>query len=198
METSGFREYSSVPAILTNQYWQTISDDWRRGPRDRAHVTPNTAGNRPMAEAAYKPFWARQTTVSVTDNLPDGPIADVLRYVPSSVALDLTEHQIAVLNEALARRRQQKRHSIDYRGTLNWLGRRYYVSLFAGPEVRTTAHESWFSPRRLIREGLGLASIGAGSVVATGLFIVGLYLVKSLAGINLLDGPSFMHEFFFD
>lgn len=150
-----------------------------------------------MAEALYKPFWAAEAVAPAPTPLPDGPLADVLRFVPQSVPLDLSEHQIAVLNQALARRRRHKKHSIDYRGGLRWFGRHYYFSFLAGPEGRRLHARERLSPRRLI--------IKVGSIVGMYMLLaamafpllLALYFIKTLAGIDLFEGHSVLHNFIF-
>ena len=83
-------------------------------------------------------------------------------------------------------------HLLAYRASIPFpvIGR-LYISAVIGRESR--------SPRRIAREGqtrLGRAVIAAATLatLAFGLFC-GLYLVKSFAGINLLPGPSPLHEY---
>lgn len=152
-----------------------------------------------MAETHYKPFWSHEAAVTPAPRqLPKGPIAEVLHYVPDDVPFSLSAHQIDVLNEALARRRRQRKHAIDYRGRINWFGKRYYVSLLAGPELRwPTDGTREFCPQRF---ALKVGSITGLYMLAAALVLPILllaYLLKSFAGIDLLDGPSLLHELFF-
>lgn len=151
-----------------------------------------------MTEALYKPFWALRPAEQASGTQPQGPISEILRYVPDVVALDLDAHQVAVLNEALARRRRQKRHAIDYRGVVPWFGRRYYFSFLAGPEGRQR-HEGArkFSPRRMIIKVGSLMGLYLALAAMAFPVILLLYFVKTLAGIDLFEGHSVLHGFIF-
>jgi len=153
-----------------------------------------------MTETRYKPFWSQQTVQAQPParKLPDGPIADVLQYVPEDVPFSLSAHQINVLNEALARRRRQRTHAIDWRGRINWFGKRFYVSLLGGPELRfpTDGTREFCAQRFGLRVGsiLGVYMLAA-AVVLPAILIA--YLVKSFAGIDIFDGPSVLHGLMF-
>lgn len=129
--------------------------------------------------------------------MPDGPLKDVLRYVPQNVAIELSPHQIAVLNEAMTRRRRIKNHAFDYRGRIRWFGKRYYVAILAGPETRVViGGKPVLTPRRMIiKVGnfVGLYVLLAATAFPVVLF---LYFLKSLAGIDLFEGPSPLHDLF--
>lgn len=151
-----------------------------------------------MAEALYKPFWASTPAPRPPKALPQGPIGEILRYVPDAVALDLSTHQIAVLNEALARRRRQKRHAIDYRGAIPWFGRRFYFSFLAGPEGRQRQDQARkFSPRRMIIKVGSLMGLYLAVAAMAFPAILVLYFIKTLAGIDLFEGHSVLHNFIF-
>lgn len=75
---------------------------------------------------------------------------------------------------------------------------RYFVSVRLGRERRTIS--------RLVEEGqISIARVSLAYTLAmwsvvglVGLGVmVGMYMLKSLAGIDLLDGPSFLHNFFY-
>ena len=89
-------------------------------------------------------------------------------------------------------------HALDYRISFRLLGLRLYFVLLAGIEQR--------SPHRLHQAGqlrsttLLAAKLVLLMVMLLGLItmlmaagIVGLYIVKSLAGIDLFEGESFLH-----
>lgn len=150
-----------------------------------------------MAEALYKPFWSREATQTrpVSRPLPPGPIAEVLQYVPDDVPFELSAHQIDVLNEALGRRRRARKHVIDYRGRLNWFGKRFYLTMLAGPEMRWPSDGTReFCPQKFalkVGSAVGLYMMAAGLLLPA---IVILYFLKALAGVDLLEGPSLIHD----
>ncbi len=101
-----------------------------------------------------------------------------------------------------AHTQQPGRHAVAYRISTSFFGRRFYMAFFMGTERRGT--------ERLEREGqihsftnilfslVGLAWLVFWvSAVAIGLSVIGMYVLKSAVGINLLDGPSFLHPFFY-
>lgn len=102
-----------------------------------------------------------------------------------------------------AHTQQPGRHAVAYRISTSFFGRRFYMAFFMGTERRRT--------ERLEREGqihsftnILLSIVGLAwlvfwiSTVVLGLSVIGMYVLKSAAGINLLDGPSFLHPFFYD
>lgn len=85
------------------------------------------------------------------------------------------------------------RHRLAYRVSLPvpLLGQ-HYVSIAIGREAR--------SGKRITREGQtrlsrSIVAIGVVLTLAFGLFC-GLYLAKSFAGINILPGPSPLHQLY--
>ncbi len=95
------------------------------------------------------------------------------------------------------------RHIVAYRVSTSFFGRGFYVAFFMGSEQRTK--------ERLDREGqvrsfsailfswISLAwLIFWISALLIGVFIIAGYLIKSLAGIDLMDSNFFLHSFFFD
>lgn len=98
---------------------------------------------------------------------------------------------------------EAENHRVAYRASSSLFGRRFYLAFFMGTERRST--------ERLEREGqvqpftrLFLFLVGLAwlvfwlTVIALGLGVIAAYLVKSAAGINLFEGPSFLHPYFFD
>jgi hypothetical protein len=121
--------------------------------------------------------------------------------IPVDIRAALTPQQIARLERMLAV--PTPGHTIDYRVSTALLGRRFYLTLFSGRELR--------SPRRVTADGqqrsfldflfeallLCLAVTFLACLLAVTCLVL-LYLVKSALGVDLFDGPSFLHRFFFD
>ncbi len=63
--------------------------------------------------------------------------------LPAAILATLTPDQISAIEQAI--RPAEARHRIDFRVSIPWIGRRYYIALFAGHESR--------SIERLRREG---------------------------------------------
>jgi len=98
----------------------------------------------------------------------------------------------------MTRRRRLKNHSIDYSATINWFGKRYYLSVVGGPESRSLPLGKLnFCTRRLIPmvgHVLGIYILVAAMVVP---LILLLYFVKSVLAVDFFDGPSLLHGLFF-
>ncbi len=121
--------------------------------------------------------------------------------IPADIRAALTPQQITRLERMLAI--PTPGHMIDYRVSTALLGRRFYLALFSGRELR--------SPRRVTADGqhrgfmdflfeaILLCLVVTCLVCLLALAgLVTLYLVKSALGIDLLEGPSVLHRFFFD
>ena len=120
--------------------------------------------------------------------------------IPADIRAALSTDQISRIEGMLADRRAQ--HAVDYRASTSFLGRRFYVSFFVGPEER--------SLRRIRSDGHGraihrlLAEIAGFCLVVSlltclivGTAVVVLYVTKSILGIDLLDGHTFLHDYFY-
>lgn len=146
-----------------------------------------TAGGAPYAAA--QPVTARDDASPM--------LAGLLARFPPHVRATFTDEQIRALGDAC--RPTAADHLVDYRASIPILNRRFYFRLLVGNEKRSFA--------RLTRE----EQVGAAKVTLFAAFVgwvalssavlslaVVLYLVKSALGIDLFDGPSAMHQFFFD
>jgi hypothetical protein len=123
-------------------------------------------------------------------------MARVLLRLPPEVRGSFTEAQIAALARALD---EPASHWIDFRASSRWRRRGIYVRILVGEERR--------SRRRLLEERhaslvkvLLFAVMGSWIVVTSmlGVVFIAGYLAKSLLGIDLLEGDSLLHGFFFD
>ena len=130
-----------------------------------------------------------------------GSRADVEPWdIPADIRAQLSPEQVARLLQSLPPR--MGAHAVDYRVSTSMFGRGFYIALVAGGEKRPL--------RRLRHEGLKRALPAVLFEVATvclavammvcllvGVSVVAAYIVKSAMGIDLMDGPSFLHDLFY-
>ncbi len=120
----------------------------------------------------------------------------MLRRLPANILSTLTPLQLDAISDALIP--DAPTHAIDYRVSIPFFGKRFYITLLAGRERRSLA--------RLAREAqLHAKHIGAfyafallvlGCFTLIGSVLIG-YVVKSALDIDLMDGPSLLHGYFF-
>ncbi|HMN39033.1 MAG TPA: hypothetical protein PKD49_15155 [Hyphomicrobium sp.] len=121
----------------------------------------------------------------------------MLARLPPGVRDSLTHQQLDCISDALIP--DPPRHAIDYRASIPFFGRRFYVTLLVGRERR--------SLERLAREAQLRASHTAivysilllllicGSFLG---FVLLGYVLKSVLGVDLTDGPSMLHFLFYE
>lgn len=122
-----------------------------------------------------------------------------LTRIPADIQAMLTLEQCTRLDNLLAR---PGRHGMAWRASTRLFGRRFYLVLLSGREGR--------SPARLRHDGMAMSlfallarivGVAAWITVAFALCAVAgvgmLYVVKSHLGIDLIDGPSLLHDYFF-
>lgn len=121
----------------------------------------------------------------------------IFARMPAHVRATFTHEQIDALGRASIG--GGAGHALAVRRTVSVLGKRFYLALFIGADkrrkltrlelfIRRGMRESWF--RRLVTS---VALLAAAAVFALGVICV-LYLVKSLLGIDLMPGPSILHN----
>jgi hypothetical protein len=133
--------------------------------------------------------------------MSDAHSESALQRIPADIRAALAPSQIARLADLLTPPGQG--HSLAYQVSTSFLGREFYVALFSGWEQRSPNRLEGDGQRRSFKEvALGAVLI---SCLISGLFLLGvialvagLYLVKSILGINMLEQHSFLHRFFFD
>ena len=112
-------------------------------------------------------------------------IRKLMERLPEHLRHSFSPEQVEALRDIYGSR-TRNRHRVDLRGTLNLFGSRYYFTILAGRNKRSTSQRQ------------GNLSLAAKAMLATvfllfstllGLLI--LYLLKSALGINLLPGYSF-------
>ena len=119
----------------------------------------------------------------------------LMSRLPVQTSQSLTADQLVALS--LASVPANSPHVIDYRVSVPFFGKRFYVTLLAGRERRSLA--------RLAGEGqlpsvqmFNLNPALHGILLAIVIFgmAMGAYIVKSALGIDLFEGDSAMHEIF--
>lgn len=117
-----------------------------------------------------------------------------LSQIDARVAQSFSAEQLRAL-EIMLEVRRTKRHKIDFRHSLSWGSKRYYVSLFFGRDRRNLVRKP-DGPAYLEadRAGSGLGWL-AWLVLTLPLVLCGLYVLMTLAGIELA-APEFLGRFF--
>lgn len=151
-----------------------------------------------LHSAGYAPIWSsRCQALSPEDQISYHPdFVRILDQIPASQRGFFTVDQLAFLSRAT--RRPPAHHIVDYRASLPFFGRRFYLTIFFGRERRNLA--------RLLAEGqlairkihliYSLAAVVIASATAV-IAIIGLYLLKCMLGFDLIEGHSVLHEFVF-
>ena len=112
------------------------------------------------------------------------PLRRLLNSMPEKTAQSFSQEQLVALNQALGGRRWG-RHTIDIRKTVKIWRSSYYVVVLAGRNARQLSHLE----QRISRLSLAVFTVIM-LLVAAGLGLVMLYLLKSALGINLFEGFS--------
>jgi len=118
----------------------------------------------------------------------------MIKKVHPSILASFTPSQLNAL--AAVSKPSPGQHWIDYRVSLPIFGRRIYLTILAGRERRSLT--------RLKHEGqISLAITSISYVVTTWMIasalivslVTVLYILKTIIGLDLIEGPSFMHDF---
>lgn len=196
-----------VPATHQRSLASIMSPSLQRcATPDGDHSVPCAEPDRVSAPRILAPRWQSYSGASpearATAGGPAGVAAEVLHpylrrlleKVEPEVCATLSDAQLVALSRATLP--EPSPHLVQYRVSIPF--GRFYVALFIGRERR--------SRERLRREGqtraelvnLALFLMGALLVgIATIAIVVGLYIVKSAMGIDILDGPSPFHEWLY-
>ena len=141
-------------------------------------------------------FYRQPSVLTALSAVPP-QIVHLVRALPPHLADQLSFDDLQKLTAAVGR--SGSRHIIDYRLSLPFGSRRFYVRFLCGRERRKLS--------RLIAEGqnnpwlvLAAATLLFWFMITVSLVIiaVGLYLLKTALGIDVFDGPSFLHRCLFD
>ena len=121
----------------------------------------------------------------------------MLAKLPPAVWDSLTTQQLDCISDALIP--DPPRHAIDYRASIPFFGRRFYVTLLVGRERRSQerlAREAQLRARHVaIVYSVLLMLVSCVSFLA---FVLAGYVLKSAMGIDLTDGPSLLHQYILD
>ncbi|MGD9785666.1 MAG: hypothetical protein AB7E80_05430 [Hyphomicrobiaceae bacterium] len=107
--------------------------------------------------------------------------------------------QLAALDVAIVSTRPRPAtHKLDFRASVPFFGRRYYVVLLGGRERRSRARIAGDGQDATWRMSVAYAVLfgSLASLAMTGTIVV-LYLIKSLLGIDVFPDHSILHGLFF-
>ena len=143
-----------------------------------------------------EPQWERAAGDAPNEVfIPAHPVySRMMRAVPPHILQTFTAQQLRWL--AIASTPAPSQHLIQYRASVFF--QRFYLTVFVGRENRDAARlqrEGQLSVlRRMIAYYFAMFCAIAVTLVAG---VTGLYIVKSILGIDLMDGPSFLHDFLY-
>ncbi len=143
----------------------------------------------------HAPVWLHDDTrAAAILAVPSHPAFErLLARMPLNIRQSLTPEQLSAL--ARATLPAATRHSLDYRISLPFFRRRYYLTILGGRERRDR--------ERLLREGQIVlsritAAYGIGLGILTALAVAGgaiaLYVAKTLLGIDFMADQSALHD----
>lgn len=120
--------------------------------------------------------------------------------LPPDIRASLTSEQVGRLERIIADRRAI--HTVDYRASSSFCGRHFYLTLFVGPESRSLRRLRAEGQRRKIYRVLAeiagfCFSVSLLACLAVGATVITLYVAKSALGIDLLEGHTILHDFFY-
>jgi nitroreductase len=116
----------------------------------------------------------------------------VIRSLPDDIKKSLTDQQLKTLLRAVVP--VPSHHALALRASFRGIERRYYIALLCGEERRSAERLSAEGQVDAIPVGITFFILLAVAAIY-GLFplvIIG-YMIKTMLGIDFLDGPSFVH-----
>ena len=151
---------------------------------------------------ASRPRWITPEGLELSQRLRD-PVRRPFQYermlakLPPAVRDSLSQQQLDCISDALIP--DPPRHAIDYRASIPFFGRRFYVTLLVGRERRSLerlAREAQLRARHVaIVYSVLLMLVSCAAFFA---FVLLGYLLKSAMGLDLTDGPSLLHQYILD
>lgn len=120
--------------------------------------------------------------------------------VPSDIQAALSPRQVERLERIIADRRAL--HAVDYRASSSFCGRNFYLTLFVGPENRSLRRLRTEGQRRtlyrVLAEVAGFCmTISMLTCLIVGATVIVLYVAKSALGIDLMEGHTVLHDYFY-
>ncbi|NUL83210.1 MAG: 3-phosphoshikimate 1-carboxyvinyltransferase [Armatimonadetes bacterium] len=117
---------------------------------------------------------------------------EILRRLSADTASSFTAEQMVALRSALSSARSHPKHAIDIRGLIPLYFAQYYFVFLFGRDRRYQTEHAILERRSEVKEKAGLATHAIGLLFLFGTLttacLTTLYIVKSLAGIDLLPG----------
>lgn len=156
---------------------------------------------RAKFDIASRPHWIDTNGAKLSASVPThtvGPFAytRMLYRLPAPIRESLTLEQLAAISDALVP--DPPSHAIDYRVSVPFFGKRFYITLLAGRERRSLerlAREAQLRAKH-IASFYSVALLLLSCIFMIALVLLG-YVAKSALNIDLMDGPSFLHHLFF-
>ncbi len=141
-----------------------------------------------------------QPAIAVHANADIDETTAPLHPLPPDIRAALTNEQLERLERIVADRRTM--HTVDYRASSSFCGRHFYLTLFVGPESRSLRRLNAEGQRRKFHRVLGeiigfCASVSLLACLIVGATVITLYVAKSALGIDLLEGHTILHDFFY-
>lgn len=120
--------------------------------------------------------------------------------LPPDIRAVLTSEQLERLERIVADRRTL--HTVDYRASSSFCGRHFYLTLFVGPESRSLRRLNAEGQRRKIYRVLAeitgfCVPVSLLACLIVGATVITLYVAKSALGIDLLEGHTVLHDYFY-
>ena len=147
---------------------------------------------------ALEPVWEPAPSLEV-DEFPiemHPAYQRILAAMPPLVKSSFTRQQLRWIS--IASMPPPVRHMVQYRASLKLLFKRYYLTVFFGEESRSLERLRGEGQLSILRRLAGyylMMSMLAAAIIIGGVFI--LYVIKSICGIDLTEGPSILHGLFF-
>jgi hypothetical protein len=145
---------------------------------------------------SYDPVWTGTAGAPAPASRIDyhSDFVRLLNRIPRAAWQSFSIEQLELLSRASVPVRSK--HLIDYRVSIPFFGKRFYLTVLFGRERRDYARliaEGQLTFSRIYMAYYSLA-MGIAAVVAV-VSIVVLYLIKCTFGIDLIDGTSVFHDY---
>lgn len=119
----------------------------------------------------------------------------VLGQIEPRVFSTLNLVQLEAIRRAISASAPYQRHGIDLRGTLNFYVAKYYFVILMGRDRRSAVRNKEMARRQKLRGMSTLAFLYLVATASIPLLFLALYLVKTLAGIDLLPSQHLLDFF---
>ena len=151
-----------------------------------------------MMNPPHAPAWREPGEAEANARPYGANLSALLHRMPHHAARTFTTAQLRLLDSLISQAPPSGGHAIDYRVSLPLFGRRYYLTILAGRERRNTqrlARERQSAWTRVFTAYIVASWLLASVLVALG--FIAIYVMKSIAGVDVDKGPSFLHSWFF-